>query len=229
MGITRERLQHAVNSSDLGWSDQREKDVDVLTAMGITDSRGELMELGGELVILKTSTRSKSLMYVPGNDLYKATQLSAIEKLSSVTRHARTVRDVRQDQRLCLAGIALTEWIHDRCDYCHGSGRMKNDKGQIVAECQECGGTGNRTYADQERVDTLKAVLAEGEENRVKTLYFQGNETMARLLLATLGGKVARIDKLYFNSWRYALATMAETIVRAERVKCGAVADMLGR
>lgn len=204
MSITRERLQHAANSTDLGWSDdQREKDVDILTAMGITDARGELMALGGELIILKVSTRSKSLFYVPGNDLYKATQLSAIGKLAEVTRHAATVRDIRYNARMCLAGIALTEWLHDRCDYCHGSGRMKNDKGQVVAECPECKGTGNRKYNDDERIETLLSQLWQGDPSRLK--------------------------KLYHDSWKTALGTMAETIVRAERVKCGAVADMLGR
>ena len=210
MGITRERLQHAVNSTDLSWSEQREKDVDVLTAMGFASARGDFLSLGGDLCVLKQSTRSKSIIYVPGNDLYKKTTESAIKKLWSVTRHAG--KDMRKDQRLSLAGIAVTEWINDLCGYCHGNGKMKNDKGQIVAECPECGGTGDRTYTDAERIETLIAQVRVGGG-------LESNSEQWR----------DKVRKLYFSRLRDLLGVMADTIDRAQRVHQGAVGDMLER
>jgi len=199
MSLSRERLHRAVNSTDLGWDDRREKDVDILTAMGMTDSRSEVLALGGNLIVLKTSARSKSIFYIPGNDLYKATQTAAIKGLCDVTR--RTLRQIRQDQRMYLSGMAVTEWLHDRCPECNGTGRMKNDKGQVVAECATCQGTGQRTYGHTERRATLRAGMR--------------------------GCKTDQFGKLYHQHWSKAMDELHAMIVLAERYKQRAVAKML--
>ena len=169
MALTRQRLHRAQNSTDLGWSDHHTKDVDVLTAMGITDARGELMALGSDLILLKMSTRSKSIFYIPGNDLYRATQQSAIDKIAKLA--VNKGKNVRSGHYQTLAALALTEWLNELCGTCAGAGRMLNDGGMIVvAECNTCKGSGRRYYTKEDRIEAIGGSW-EGEKNKLRTLY----------------------------------------------------------
>lgn len=200
--MSRERLHHAINTTDMGWSDLKVKDIDILTALGITDGHGELEELGGLLLVIKTATRSKSIFYIPGNDLYQLAVKNSCEALSEVCRHHRDLRGLRRDERQYLASIAITEWINDACPPCNGTGNMKRDDGTVVITCESCKGGKKRRYGDAERLDALQL----------------GSDKSRASLRAR-----------YLAIWERALMILHGVIGLAERAKLRATIDLLER
>lgn len=197
----KERAQRAMGSSDLGWSEVTMKDVDILTAMGWSDRHSDLEALGGMLLLIKTATRSRSLFYIPGNDVYQATVTGARDALSELCRNHQDVKPIRRNRRDVLAGLVITEWIHDACPDCTGAGEIKREDNSVVITCPACKGGKKRRYSDYERME----VLAAGGE-------------------PTPGLKAK-----YYATFERAMMVMAGTIGLAERAKLRATAEMLER
>lgn len=203
-GPMRERMHHAMNTSDMGWNDARIKDIDVITAMGFADLRGPLVALGGDLVVLKMSTRCKSLMYVPGQDLYQRTTQSAIERLSDVVKHRPEFLRIRHAAlRRFLASLVITEYIHDRCEHCGGTGALKREDDSIVMGCPACQGGKKRIYTHAARKRFMLA---------------QPDVTQA---------DAAKVDKLYREKCEAAIACMHITVGLAVRAKDYITADLV--
>lgn len=185
--MSRERMHHAIDTTDMGWSDIKVKDIDLLTAMGFASGSGELEALGGDLLIIRTATRSKSLFYIPGNDLYKQTEKNACEALSEVSRHHRDIKSIRRDQRQYLAALAVTEWINDACPTCEGRGSLKRDDGTVVITCLTCKGSKKRRYSDKERIETMRAGHPEAKAADIKARYLSTWERALMVMHGIIG------------------------------------------
>jgi hypothetical protein len=150
----RERIHQAVNAKDLSWDPDREKDIDILTAMGMTDNYSRVNMLGGLLFALKGGALNKSDFYFPGNDRYNEDQRDAALTLAEVARHHKELRSLRPGLRNRLAALAVVEWLHDNCPDCNGNGLKKSGNG-VMIECQTCKGCGKRRYSDYDRISIL--------------------------------------------------------------------------
>lgn len=196
----RERLHHAIDTTDMGWSDIKTKDVDILTAMGFAAGSGELEALGGDLLIIKAATRSKSIFYIPGNDLYKKTENAACVGLSTVGRHHRDIKGIRRDQRDFLASLAITEWINDACPPCNGTGAMKRDDGTVVITCVTCKGGKKRRYSDHERIEVLRDRFPDAKLSDLKARY-QSTWERALMVMHGLIGLAERAHQRKTMDW----------------------------
>lgn len=196
----RKALQRAELSTDLGWSRERQKDVDILTALGITDNFGRLESLGRKLITLKACGKSRSLMYVPGQDLYDQDQKEAIKELSDFCRFPRAFAWMRKIQRQRLCALVVCEWIHDQCDHCKGAGQITREVGGTIT-CGTCQGSGKRHYSDAERWEAIANVMPD---------------------------KIEETADLFYE-YTKAMTDMHGILGTAERVKIKATAEMLER
>lgn len=185
--MSRERLHHAIDTSDMGWSDIKTKDIDWITAMGFAERCGDLEQLGGDLIVIKSATRSKSLFYFPGSDLYKKAETAACLALSKISRHHKDIKKLRRDQRDCLAELAITEWIYDACPPCNGTGAMKREDGTVVITCITCKGSKKRRYSDRERIDVMRNRFPDATLADLKSRYQVSWERALMVLRGVIG------------------------------------------
>lgn len=146
----RGRIFRALQGESLSWDTDRQTQIDVLTAFGMTDRIGEVNMLGGVLLTLKGALHSKSTMQIPGQDLYAEDRKKAVDMLASVVRFHKDFKRIKDDRRRLLAALAITETLNDQCPVCNGAGAIKTESG-VVVECQECNGVGKRRFDDGER------------------------------------------------------------------------------
>lgn len=150
----RERLYRAVNATNLSWDPDEEKDIDILTAMGLTDMIGKVNMLGGLLYALKGAAVTRSQFYFPGSDRYLQDQRNAAATLSDVARNHRSVRALRRPMRDSLATLAITEWLHENCPKCGGAEEALSGNG-VMIQCSVCHGSGKRRFSNYERIATV--------------------------------------------------------------------------
>ena len=155
----REQIIHATQGNKLTWNPERVTEIDVLTAFGMSDQIGDLNALGGLMLTLKGGVRSKSLFYMPGQDIFTQDMRKAAECLSRMCRFHKLFKRTKADRRLMLAQIVVVEKIYDQCVHCMGSGIAISEFG-VKSQCEHCEGdgelpghgNGKRVYENWERM-----------------------------------------------------------------------------
>jgi hypothetical protein len=150
----KERIQKAHHAKDLQMEPDREKDVDVLTAVGMTDRLSKVNLLGGLLYAIKGAATNKAGLYIPGSDRYQEDLRAAAATLSDCSRHHEAIRRLKPALRDRLSLLALLEWLLENCEKCTGSMFMKSGNG-VMVQCDKCGGSGKRRFSDFERINIL--------------------------------------------------------------------------
>lgn len=167
----RKAIYRSATSSNLEWDPLRVKDIDVITAMGLSDLASpeerqsaalsdfcqldQLRRLGGLLLCLKGATRSPGKRYFPGQDRFASDRDEAVAILCDLSRHSKVMRIARRDTRRSLAALAITEWLNDACRACGGRQHVKDEAGLVVITCPECAGSGIHRYKNEERASVM--------------------------------------------------------------------------
>ncbi len=151
----RARIYRSEQSTNLKWESTQERDIDVLTAMGISDTYGVMEQLGGLLLSVKGANKSRGTHYFPGHERYKADLKDAIRLLVRIANRHRAMPKLRMRQWQPLAGMAIAEWLNDSCAVCNGAAQVKNEAGTVIIECQACNGSGKHRFTDEDRARVM--------------------------------------------------------------------------
>lgn len=129
-----ERLGTALESTNLAWSDHQTKDIDFITASGLTRTK-----LGALLARAYLANDPKSLN----------------EAIETATDHThRRMKGVTRGMRYKLCQAAVKEFLTPLCKPCGGTGQALH--GQKWVTCPRCQGTKIHRYNNQERAALLE-------------------------------------------------------------------------
>lgn len=151
--MSRERLAKASTSSDLGWDENRIKDVDAVTALGVIQLRdSRMLRLGRNLILLRGYEEARSKTDL--QDRMREDREETIELIAAIVEHHPDFKGLSERQRMILCRVGMLEWVFDRCRQCHGAKAIVRSEGGTIT-CQACNGTGKHRYSDLERADNL--------------------------------------------------------------------------
>lgn len=151
--MSRETLAKATTSSDLGWDENRAKDIDHITALGVIQLRdSRILRLGRNLILLRgyEEVRSKTDL----QDRCLQDREETIELIASIVQHKAEFKGLTEKQRLIICRVAMLEWVLDRCRQCHGAGQIEREVGGVLT-CEACSRTGKHRFSDLERASNI--------------------------------------------------------------------------
>lgn len=122
--------------------------------------------------------------------------MCAAHLLAEELRRTQATRAKLGPRYIEVMQVALTEWLHDRCGPCKGTGRAGREKARAgrnhpaLYTCMECGGTGAYEPGSQQRAQALKMDV----ETFVKKWEQRYDRVLARLkkIDRTTGGAIDR-------------------------------------
>lgn len=148
----REKLAAALNSSDLSPSGDRERPIDLITALGysqVNPDATEHQELEWACVDPRTELGALLMRLKYGGD--RTAGGRALQLLVVWVQHQRTyrkwrIRFVGEKERLQkFARLALAEWLFPTCPVCSGREYLGLDAGSVRSrrvQCKRCKGKG---------------------------------------------------------------------------------------
>lgn len=131
--MTAERLGAALESDNLEWSDHQVRDIDFVTAAGMTKP-----ELGVLLIRAYVSNDPGAVKLAT----WLATQQSR-----------RYLSNIPEGMRRRLVGAAIKEFLVPICTPCGGTGKAL--QGQKWTVCPSCAGTAIKRYTNGERAKMI--------------------------------------------------------------------------
>lgn len=155
--MSQERLATVATSSDLGWSPDKVKDIDIITARGLVEvlNPGRMVRLGKLLHTLRAyeSARTKTDL----QDRMSEDRVECYALAADMMKRDQACKSLSETQRGILCMVAVTEWIHDRCKACKGAGAIERELGGTIT-CHACNGSKKHYFSDTERAEALRTV-----------------------------------------------------------------------
>jgi len=151
--MSREQLAKASTSSDLGWDENRIKDVDAITALGVIQLRdSRMLRLGRNLILLRgyEEVRSKTDL----QDRMTEDREETIALIADMMEFDTAFKGLTKRQRLILCRVGMMEFVLDRCRQCHGAGAIVREEGGTLV-CPACNGSRKHRFSDLERADNI--------------------------------------------------------------------------
>ena len=155
--MSRESLARVSTSSDLGWSDTHQKDVDIITALGIIQLRdSRMLRLGRLLILLRGYEEARSKTDL--QDRMVTDREDAKWLIGELVSGERKHREMSRSAIEKLSSAAYTEFVYDRCRQCHGAGKIMHED-RLVMTCEACAGAGKHRFSDHERADNIGCAI----------------------------------------------------------------------